>query len=290
MSECTTFVYPFTYGRTSWGKFWQLWIKLHFIWFYFLSFFLAYYTIVISGCPRVCKIHWQLIQVSCQINTTLLHKEYLCTQLQLTLCNPINCSPSSSSVHGISQQEYWSGLPFPLLGDLPHLGTEPVSCMAGSSFSVESLIKPLQVPYNNKIFLISLSVPWITAAIHFTYSKCVNEHTHAYTIKYTVAINLNSSIKSTKQEKNKRFYFMFTYSSSLCRPDFLTYHFLSLWRIFNISCKADLLATNTLNFCLSEKVYFSFNFEDVYNAKHFRLVNFVLITLEILHSTFLLFV
>ena len=178
MSECTTFVYPFTYGRTSWGKFWQLWIKLHFIWFYFLSFFLAYYTIVISGCPRVCKIHWQLIQVSCQINTTLLHKEYLCTQLQLTLCNPINCSPSSSSVHGISQQEYWSGLPFPLLGDLPHLGIEPVSCMAGSSFSVESLIKPLQVPYNNKIFLISLSVPWITAAIHFTYSVLMSTHMH----------------------------------------------------------------------------------------------------------------
>ena len=29
------------------------------------------------------------------------------------------CSPPGSSVHGILQQEYWSGLPFPSLGDLP---------------------------------------------------------------------------------------------------------------------------------------------------------------------------
>ena len=28
-------------------------------------------------------------------------------------CDPMVCSPPGSSVHGISQQEYWSGLPFP---------------------------------------------------------------------------------------------------------------------------------------------------------------------------------
>ena len=28
---------------------------------------------------------------------------------------------------GFSRQEYWSGLPFPLPGDLPDPGTEPVS-------------------------------------------------------------------------------------------------------------------------------------------------------------------
>ena len=30
-----------------------------------------------------------------------------------------------------SKQEYWSGLPFPSLGDLPNPGTEPVSHIAG---------------------------------------------------------------------------------------------------------------------------------------------------------------
>ena len=29
----------------------------------------------------------------------------------LTLCDPMNCSPTISSVHGILQQESWSGLP-----------------------------------------------------------------------------------------------------------------------------------------------------------------------------------
>ena len=33
----------------------------------------------------------------------------------------------SSSVMGFSQQEYWSGLPFPPPGALPEPGIEPVS-------------------------------------------------------------------------------------------------------------------------------------------------------------------
>ena len=35
--------------------------------------------------------------------------------------------PPGSSVHGIFQKEYWSGLPFPSLGDLPDRGIEPTS-------------------------------------------------------------------------------------------------------------------------------------------------------------------
>ena len=30
-----------------------------------------------------------------------------------TLCDPMDCSPPGFSVHGISRQEHWSGLPFP---------------------------------------------------------------------------------------------------------------------------------------------------------------------------------
>ena len=39
------------------------------------------------------------------------------------------CSPTDSSVHGFSGQEYWSGLLCPPLGDLPHLEIEPESLM-----------------------------------------------------------------------------------------------------------------------------------------------------------------
>ena len=36
-------------------------------------------------------------------------------------------TPLGSSVHGILQQEYWSGLPFPTPGDFPDPGIEPAS-------------------------------------------------------------------------------------------------------------------------------------------------------------------
>ena len=42
-----------------------------------------------------------------------------------TLCDPVDCSLPGSSVHGIFQEEYWSGLPFPSPGDLSNPGSEP---------------------------------------------------------------------------------------------------------------------------------------------------------------------
>ena len=48
-----------------------------------------------------------------------------------------------SSVHGISQQEYWSGRPFSFPGNLPDLGIKPVSStLADGFFTTESLGKP----------------------------------------------------------------------------------------------------------------------------------------------------
>ena len=49
----------------------------------------------------------------------------LVTQLGLTLCDPMDCSPPGSSVHGIVQQKYWSGIQFTSPGDLPNPGIEP---------------------------------------------------------------------------------------------------------------------------------------------------------------------
>ena len=51
----------------------------------------------------------------------------LVAQLNLTLCDPMDCSSPVSSVHGILQQEYWNGLPFPSPGGLPDPGIEPRS-------------------------------------------------------------------------------------------------------------------------------------------------------------------
>ena len=50
------------------------------------------------------------------------------SQSGLTFCDPMDCSPSGSSVLGIlSRQEYWSGLPCPSPGDLPYPGIKPRS-------------------------------------------------------------------------------------------------------------------------------------------------------------------
>ena len=69
--------------------------------------------------------------------------EVLVTQLCLILCDSIDCSLPGSSVHGILQQEYWSGLPFPSPGDLPDPGIKPGSpALQANSLPYEPLRKP----------------------------------------------------------------------------------------------------------------------------------------------------
>jgi len=56
---------------------------------------------------------------------------YCCCWLVIRSCpalyDPMDCSPPGSSVHGISQARYWSGLLFPSPGDFPDLWIEPLS-------------------------------------------------------------------------------------------------------------------------------------------------------------------
>ena len=54
---------------------------------------------------------------------------YACS-VRSDFCDPMDCNPPGSSVHGISRQEYWSGLPFPFPGDLPNPGIEPMSLVS----------------------------------------------------------------------------------------------------------------------------------------------------------------
>ena len=50
-----------------------------------------------------------------------------CVLSHVRLCDPRDCSPPGSSVHGFPRQEYWSGLPFPAAWDLLDPGIEPES-------------------------------------------------------------------------------------------------------------------------------------------------------------------
>ena len=55
-----------------------------------------------------------------------------------TLCNPRAVARLTPLSMGFPRQEYWSGLPFPSLGDLPDPGMEPMSlALAGIFFITE---------------------------------------------------------------------------------------------------------------------------------------------------------
>ena len=79
-------------------------------------------------------------------------------------CSPVDCSPPGSSVHGFSRQEYWSGLPFPSPGDLPHSGIKPRSpALQADALTSEPPGKPsvFIIPVKYPCSLILSSVPFL---------------------------------------------------------------------------------------------------------------------------------
>ena len=73
---------------------------------------------------------------SCRYVIACVHAELL--QLYPALCDPMGHAPLGSSVHGILQQEYWSGLPCPPPGDPPDPGIQPqCPALAGGFFTTE---------------------------------------------------------------------------------------------------------------------------------------------------------
>ena len=64
----------------------------------------------------------------------------------LTLCDPMDLAHQAPLSVGCPRPAYWSGLPFPFLGDLSNTGTEPTSpAMAGGFITTEPLGKPVRV-------------------------------------------------------------------------------------------------------------------------------------------------
>ena len=62
----------------------------------------------------------------------------------MLFCDPRDCSPPDSSVHGIFQEEYWNRLLFPTAGDLPDPGIHPASpVLTGGFLTSEPPGKPI---------------------------------------------------------------------------------------------------------------------------------------------------
>ena len=61
-----------------------------------------------------------------------------------TLCNPMDCSPPGSCIHGILQARILNGLPYPSPGDLPKAEIEPGSPALKADYL---LSEPLGKPF-----------------------------------------------------------------------------------------------------------------------------------------------
>ena len=75
-------------------------------------------TAVLTCVADLCPPHFFLVTAGPQ---------GVCACSVVSLCNPTICRPPAPLSVGFSQQEYWSGLPFPPLGDLLNSGIEPES-------------------------------------------------------------------------------------------------------------------------------------------------------------------
>ena len=96
------------------------------------------------------------------------------TQPCPTLCNTMDYSPTGSSVHGILQAEYWSGLPFPSSGDLPNPGIKPRSpAWQTASLPSEPPGKPLLITDWVHILVVRI---WRTRKQHRIFIFSFNEH------------------------------------------------------------------------------------------------------------------
>ena len=87
------------------------------------------------------------------------HTILCCARSCPTLCDPMNCSQLSSSVHESSQARILSGLPFPSPGDLLDPGVKPGSpALQANSLPTEPPGKP-----KYSIF----KVNWLTKIVIF---------------------------------------------------------------------------------------------------------------------------
>ena len=107
-------------------------------------------------CPGLCTF--------CTLN------QCVCAQLCLTLCDPMDCSPSGSSVHGIFQARILEWVAISFSRGLPDPGIEPASpessALAGGFFTTEPPGKPCIVLEQQKRRLLLFSfVSWRSCTV-----------------------------------------------------------------------------------------------------------------------------
>ena len=94
-------------------------------------------------------------KIICRVLLLLLLSRFSRVRLCVT---PLTAAHQAPPPLGFSRQEYWSGLPFPSLGDLPHPETEPASlaspALAGRFFTVRATREAPRIRSKDQIFIL----------------------------------------------------------------------------------------------------------------------------------------
>ena len=136
-----------------------------------------------------------------------------------TLCNPMDYGPPGSSVGGILQQEYWSGLPCLPPGNLPSPGVELPSflspALAGRFFTTsatylwgEYLFRDVfhsQVAYSSASRLFWDLLLRISFCSFHTCRKSISNHFPPWQILCAISVAQNNF---SKGEKEALFFFL----------------------------------------------------------------------------------
>ena len=121
------------------------------------------------------------------------------------LCNPMNCSSPSSSVHEIFQERIWEWDPWPPPGDLRNPGTEHMSltspALAGGFYTRSATWEaPIYVSNSIENMIIAKEM-WMGNFKHLT---CQSETNHSFSL--SIPTNFNIFItKSILQNKLIKF-------------------------------------------------------------------------------------
>ena len=83
-------------------------------------------TFLLKSWEKKAGLFFHASLLQCSVNLDIKDLQIGCCCLvteSVQLCDPMDCHPPGSSVHGSPRQEYWNGLPFPPQGIFPNQGS-----------------------------------------------------------------------------------------------------------------------------------------------------------------------
>ena len=141
-----------------------------------------------------------------------------------SLCNPVDCRPPGSSVHGILQARILEWVAMPPPGDLPDPGVEPVSfrspALAGRFFITSATTVPVFNP--STACFVNKALRNAATIILYTLSK---------TSLVLLTAELSSFDKDYMAHKTRNIYSLSLYQKTLLTL-LLEYEIVFLWQVF----------------------------------------------------------